>query len=392
MEQLATHPDDPYPGRRRLVRARSLRAKEPPGSLSHGERYRYLRAIKVGPMSTLYEALQVLLDRRVAVKVLPAEATPDADRVARFLREARLLASLRHPNIVEVFELDSREDGALCIVEELLAGEDLESLLSRRPRLDLDEALEIVQPVMGALVAAHRLGVVHRDLKPANIFLAREPHGTRPTLLDFGLARIAREALDRPALTGPGQILGSPLYMAPEQFLAPGEVDARADVWAMGVVLYEMLAGVAPFDAPSAQAVMVRIAREEPAPLASLRPDLPERVAGVIHAALAKDPAARHRSMQSFLGALLDCPQTAAAPSVHAVSEPTHEAGAADEVTTQQMPRPSASDASARVTSEDSRPWWKPRPTLVTGMVVGAVTLALALAILAIRSGPTGSS
>src|SRR6185295_5367786 len=224
-------------------------------ALSVGTRlgpYEVLSLIGPGGMGEVYRARDTRLDRDVAVKILPEGFTTDADRVARFQREAKVLASLSHPNIAIIHGLE-HADGVYALVMELVEGEDLAQRIARGP-LPLAEALPIARQIANALEAAHEQGIIHRDLKPANIKV--RPDGT-VKVLDFGLAKAmdlapsspAADALaDSPTITSPammtgvGMILGTAAYMSPEQ--ARGKsVDKRADIWAFGTVLYEMLTG-----------------------------------------------------------------------------------------------------------------------------------------------------
>ncbi|MDB4936208.1 MAG: Serine/threonine protein kinase [Labilithrix sp.] len=220
-----------------------------------GGKYLLEECLGIGGMGEVYRATNVSLGRKVAIKLLNKEHTSNEDDVMRFLREARAAAAIRHANVVDVFDVSRDDDGTPFIVQELLSGEDLEQYLGASDgRLPADEALEIMIPVADAVAAAHKQNVVHRDLKPANIYLARD--GTRivPKVLDFGACLYqtvgALSAKERRML------IGTPHYMAPEQITTATDVDARADVWAMGVILYELLVGETPFEAEDANAVM----------------------------------------------------------------------------------------------------------------------------------------
>src|SRR5262245_26847390 len=191
-------------------------------------------------MGEAYRAMNVSLGRAVAIKLLSPEYVNIEDDVLRFLREARAAAAVRHANVVDVLDVARDDDGTPFIVQELLSGEDLEHYLeSRGGRLSCAEAIDIMLPVADALAAAHRREVVHRDLKPANIFLARDGDKIIPKVLDFGAClfptlaeRSAKEAR---------MLIGTPHYMAPEQIVRKTEVDARSDVWALGIITYELL-------------------------------------------------------------------------------------------------------------------------------------------------------
>jgi len=220
----------------------------------------------VGGMGEVYRATNVSLGRKVAIKLLSSEYVHIEDDVMRFLREARAAAAVTHANVVDVFDVSRDDDGTPFIVQELLTGEDLEKYLKGRGgTLSADETLEIMIPVADAVAAAHAQKVVHRDLKPANIFLARVGSKIVPKVLDFGAClfptiaeRSAKEAR---------MLIGTPHYMAPEQILSKSEVDARSDVWALGVILYEMMVGETPFEAETANAVLNKVKTNPVPPL-----------------------------------------------------------------------------------------------------------------------------
>ena len=209
-----------------------------------GGRYRLDRLLGAGGMGAVWAATHTVTSQRRALKVV--KATIDEAMRRRILREARAASAVTHPNVVTVHDVIEGPDGAPVIVMDLLEGETLGDRLEREGRLAPAEAIRIMVPVLEALSMAHALGIVHRDLKPDNIFLSDVPK-----ILDFGVAKLT--AADGPArathlLTESGAMVGTPCYMAPEQAFADGEIDARADLWAIGVVLYECLAGVRPAD------------------------------------------------------------------------------------------------------------------------------------------------
>ena len=262
--------------------------------------------------------------KQVAVKVLLNSASLNPELYARFRREAEIASQLGHPNIVEVLDFDTLQDGTPFLVMEYLRGESLEQRLERGP-LPVDAALSIIRQVCSALQAAHRAGVVHRDLKPANVFLVPTDSGgvvsERVKLLDFGISKM----LDSQTLqTQEAVLIGTPQYMAPEQALGKNsEVDARTDIFALGCIVYELLSGRPPFagDGGSIVQVVFRIVHGQPEPLASLRPDLPSRVLGAVEKALAKSPQDRYPDVGSFIAELTGSPlQSLAGASVPSFS------------------------------------------------------------------------
>ncbi len=260
-------------------------------------KYRLLRLLGEGAAGNVWEAENLLVGRRVAIKILHPSVASRPDMQQRFLAEARLSARLAHPNVVDVFDLGRTDDGTPYIVMELLVGETLESMLARRHRLPATFACELMMQVLGTLVAAHALDIVHRDLKPANVMLVY-PHPDQPLVkvLDFGVAQgIHAEGLAAEA----GMIFGTPEYMAPEQ-AAGGAVDARSDVYAAGAILYELLAGEPPITGESTAVVLTRVLTAQPVALHIVAPDVPRDLEAIIMSALAKRPADRPSSAKQM--------------------------------------------------------------------------------------------
>ncbi len=258
-------------------------------SISH---YRVEGELGRGGMGVVYRAVDTQLERQVAIKVLSAEATHDEDRRRRFVQEARAASALNHPNIVTIYEVDAAE-GITFIAMELVDGTALDVLLARGP-LPLARSLEYAAHIAAALEAAHAAGIVHRDIKPANIVITRDG---RAKVLDFGVAKLIERPTDATMSavgTAPGLIIGTAAYMSPEQ--AQGlPVDGRSDLFSLGAVLYEMLAGRRPFASSSDIGLMTAILRDDPAPASSVRADVPAGVDAIVAHALAKAPAERYQ-------------------------------------------------------------------------------------------------
>ena len=250
-------------------------------------------------MSRVFLATEASLKRRVVVKLLPAEQA-SAVSAARFKQEIELAAHLRHPHILPVLTAGARDD-LLYYVMPYAEGESLRHRLARERLLPVADAVRIVQEIADALDYAHLRGVVHRDVKPENILL----EGDHAALTDFGVARAIVTAQGAARLTGTGLGIGTPGYMAPEQVSGESHVDARADVYALAVVAYEMLAGVPPFSGPTAQAVLAAHLRDAPPDLHAVRPEVPESLARAISRALAKDPEARFSTAGAFRDAVV---------------------------------------------------------------------------------------
>lgn len=269
------------------------RAVQPGDMIS--ERYRLVRLLDVGGMGEVWAARNVLTQKNFAVKFLLPELAERPDALERFIREAETAGSLEHPSIVDVFDVAQGEDGRPYIVMELLAGESLEARVERAGTLTSFEAAAFLAQIADALDVAHRAGVVHRDLSAANIFLVRNPEGGRPVpkILDFGVSKtLGPNASDR-TQTGNGAVLGCPEFMSPEQARGAESVDARTDVWSLGVVLYHALAGTAPFRAKNYNAMMVAILTRAHRPLLEVAPSVDRELADLVEGCLVKDRAAR---------------------------------------------------------------------------------------------------
>ena len=248
-----------------------------------------------GGMGIVYTALDPRLDRRVAIKVLPPELTRDDTAKQRFLQEAKAASALDHPNICTIYEINETPDGQLYLVMAYYAGETLKQRIERGP-LALDEAIEIATQVGQGLSKAHAAGIVHRDIKPANLIVTAD--GT-VKILDFGLAKLVGPE----AITQIGTPVGTVAYMSPEQ-LRGEDVEQRTDIWSLGVVLYEMLAGQRPFKGEGLEAVSANVLHGTPIPLARTRPSVPQDAERVVNRALVKQVADRYQAVVDLLGEL----------------------------------------------------------------------------------------
>jgi serine/threonine protein kinase len=262
------------------------------GSIVNGK-YRLARLLGDGGMGSVYEGLHAVLGTRVAIKVLHPELARRTGLVDRFLQEARVAAQIRSPHIVQVIDVDRTPDGHAYIVMELLEGEPLSSVLERHRKLSITVACEYATQVLEALEAAHALGVIHRDLKPENVFVTFA--GGKPVLklIDFGIAKARRTDPQNKNLTVAGVVMGTAEYMAPEQARSADKVDARADIYAVGVLLYEMIAGVRPIDGDDARVIALKVERGEVVPLVRAAPEVPREIAGLVHRAMAPRPELR---------------------------------------------------------------------------------------------------
>lgn len=263
------------------------------GSVVAGK-YRLIRVLGRGGMGVVYEAEHAMTRRRVAVKVLHAHHKENSDAARRFLNEAQSGGRIQHPNVVEVLDAGEDADGSLYLVLELLSGQDLATQLMRVRRLEVADTLTIIAQVLQALVVAHRQGIIHRDIKPENIFLTRSVTGdTVVKILDFGISKaIGGDQAFAPSVTQTNTTVGTPHYMSPEQARGERTIDTRADLWAVGVVMFECLAGKVPFDGETYNDQIVRVITEPHEPL--LDYDVPEDLSRIVDRALEKDRNRRY--------------------------------------------------------------------------------------------------
>ena len=284
-------------------------------------KYRIDALLGKGGMGAVFRAENTRIGKPVAIKILVRAYERGSESERRFSREARIVGSLGHPNIVEIFDLGALEDGAPYQVMELLEGRTLAERIRREGALEVDEALDVADQVLSALGAAHQRGIVHRDLKPDNVFLATRGGVPVVKLLDFGISKnLARED-ETLSLTRPGAVVGTPYYLSPEQ--AKGDpIDHRADIWSMGVVLYETLTGALPFQAENYNRLMMQILTTRPRPLRERRASIPEDVEAFVLRALAFDAAGRFQGaaeMRRAIRALRGRAQTASVDDVGVV-------------------------------------------------------------------------
>ncbi|MEA2697492.1 MAG: eukaryotic-like serine/threonine-protein kinase [Myxococcales bacterium] len=268
-------------------------------------KYQIERLIGKGGMAEVFAAVNVRTGKRVALKrINPALAATDEAR-ARFKREALAAGRINHPNVVTVFDVVEHQ-GATCLVMELLEGETLSQLLLRTKVLTPEVAIAVLIPAMRGVAAAHAHGVVHRDLKPDNIFLCRVGDNQRgeAKVLDFGVSKLAADGVDDVNITATGGLVGTPIYMAPEQVRGGKQIDQRTDVYTLGCVLYQMLTGRPPYQGEIYSALMVTIATQDPPRLRSLRPDVPVELEKIVHRAMARDVDARFQDVPAFIAAL----------------------------------------------------------------------------------------
>jgi eukaryotic-like serine/threonine-protein kinase len=268
-------------------------------------KYLVERLIKRGGMGAVYQGKHVLMDKRVAIKVLRPALAVDDDVVARFSREAKAASRISHPHAVSVTDFGESENGIVFLVMEYLEGRTLKEIIRSEGAMPLTRVVEIIRQVTGALDAAHGQGVVHRDLKSDNIMVSQTNGGDWAKVLDFGIAKIQQpEGVRDNDITAANLVIGTPQYMSPEQCSQTQPLDARSDIYSLGVIVYEMLAGRVPFTGESATMIMMQHVQDAPPSVLATRPDLPPAVDGVITRALAKVPGERFQTAGELFAVL----------------------------------------------------------------------------------------
>lgn len=353
-------------------------------------RYQIVRSIGAGGMGAVYEAIQLELEKRVAVKTLWPALASQPNMRTRFFREGRAAVRVRHPNAADVWDVGEHE-GTLYLVMEFLEGESLSARIAREGALPIDDVVALTLPLCAAIAAAHREGIVHRDLKPANLFLSRTRDGVMvPKVLDFGISKMVSDGMSQEELTASAAILGTPHYMSPEQIRSTRDVDGRTDVYALGVILYECVTGRRPFSGDPLYNLLAAIVEgERPSPRRH-RPDLPERFECVITRAMSANVDARFESVTALGNALLDFVDGRTAAQWEPVfgtrspqKEPPPERSdgprdaSLDASTLGSMQLVSAADIAPPVQRPAAMPVWR------VSLAIGAVVLGVALGGLA---------
>jgi pimeloyl-ACP methyl ester carboxylesterase/tRNA A-37 threonylcarbamoyl transferase component Bud32 len=347
------------------------------------DRYTIISFLGVGGMGEVYLAEDTKLGRKVALKTLPAEFTDDKERLRRFQQEARAASALNHPNLLTIHEIGA-EGGAHFIAAEYIDGETLRTRLEQG-RMKIDDALDVAQQAAFALTAAHGAGIVHRDIKPENVMVR---HDGIVKVLDFGLAKLledhAREMVDHEAdtralvLTDPGRVLGTPAYMSPEQ--ARGlDLDARTDIWSLGVVVYEMLAGRPPFRGETKSHTVVSILETEPPPLNTFAPETPAELQRIVRKALTKDRDSRYQTARDLMIDLKNLRR-----DLDVRSEILRSTAPDPVVTTDTTVAPETSGSRDAVTVSGAPAWAEQRGEGSVGYRIAAMVAMFLLALLAI--------
>jgi serine/threonine protein kinase len=268
-----------------------------PGDILAGK-YRLVRKLGEGGMGVVYEAIHMRIQQRVAIKMLLPEVLDLPEVVPRFEREARAAGKLRSDNTTRVLDVDLSENGLPYMVMEFLDGVDLGNMLEKKGALPITEAIDYVLQACNAMAEAHAEGVIHRDLKPSNLFVTT---GGKVKVLDFGISKLENDKEAR--VTATQTVVGTPLYMSPEQVRSAKHVDARSDIWSLGIILYELVTGRTPFEG-STTAAAAAICIDDPPPLANFRQGVPAELERAILVALQKDPNARFGNVQLLAQAI----------------------------------------------------------------------------------------
>ncbi|HEY6080907.1 MAG TPA: serine/threonine-protein kinase [Polyangiaceae bacterium] len=289
-----------------------------PGTQVAG-RYRVERTLGTGGMGVVVEATHLQLAQRVAIKFLLPELCSQRDSVTRFLREARAAVRIESEHVARVMDVGTSDEGVPFLVMEYLEGLDLAQLLQREQRLPFAQAVSLIVQAADAIAEAHSLGIIHRDLKPSNLFLATRRDGTKSLkVLDFGISKAVAEASSSglATRTATATVMGSPHYMSPEQVRSSKDVDPRADIWSLGVILHELLAGEPPFRAETLPGVLASIVADPPASLRASRPDVPSALEAVVARCLQKDRSQRYATVPELSRALSALTPSEAQPAL----------------------------------------------------------------------------
>ncbi|MBI5537412.1 MAG: protein kinase [Deltaproteobacteria bacterium] len=363
-------------------------------------KYRVEKVIGEGGMGVVVAARHLQLDEFVAIKFLLPEVAQNPEAVERFAREARASIKIKSEHVVRVMDVGTMEGGIPYMVMEYLQGGDLSALLQvRKGPLGIHEAIEYLLQGCEALADAHVLGIVHRDLKPANLFLSQRSDGT-PCIkvLDFGISKVTGTSSSGMQMTKTSAVMGSPLYMSPEQMVSSRDVDVRSDIWALGAILYETLTGVPPFTGDTLPQVCALILQNDPVPLRMHRPDIPEGLDRIVLRCLQKKREARFQNVAELAVALLEYGPKQARSSVERITRVLTASGLSNSA----LALPPSSTAPPVAGGQTAGAWTQTasgkrssNKSLIVAAIVAVLLVgagASILAVRALRSGPDSSA
>lgn len=344
-------------------------------------KYELERLIGLGSSGSVYAARHTQLNHKVALKFLREELRTDAEAVERFFREAQAAAGIGSEHIASVTDMGQSDDGIPFLVMEYLEGQTLARAMREQSKLDIERAATIATQLCHALAAAHDKGIIHRDMKPDNVFLVPRADGSElAKVLDFGIAKIHNPASEARALTVNGTTLGTPNYMAPEQAKALKDIDGRVDVYSVGVILYEMVAGTQPITGSSFTDIIVKATQEDPEPPSTHREDLPPELEKIILKAMARDRTWRYQSARELAEALEAFVDPTAARLSSA--SPAHSPSSAEVKT----PVPVKGPPTAKMPTVDANAGAPERGKMM-GLIIGGAVLLVVLLIAAVIAG-----
>jgi serine/threonine-protein kinase len=342
-------------------------------------KYRVDRVLGQGGMGVVVAATDTQLDRRVAIKFLLPDAMKNADVVTRFAREARAAAKIHSEHVARVIDVGELDTGAPYMVMEYLEGRDLADRIRAPPAVPVADAARYVLQACEALAEAHAAGIVHRDLKPANLFLAQRPdHTVSVKVLDFG---ISKAPVDGGGITSTQAVMGSPHYMSPEQLMSAKHVDPRSDVWSLGVVLYETLAGMPPFQGETMPEIVAQILQSPTPSVRAVRTDVPAELEAVVVRCMAKDPGARFADVAELARALVPfapdaAPSAERAARILGVPSTGRASGEASAPTSIAAPAGTPAEVRPDTAWGNTRAAGVPQPGRAPYVVVGVVLVA----------------
>jgi serine/threonine-protein kinase len=347
------------------------------GDVLHGK-YRIDRVLGMGGAGVVVAGHHLQLAQNVAIKFLLPEALPSSEALIRFTREARAAVRIKSEHVARVLDMGTLETGTRYIVMEYLVGNDLSHWIEKNGSLPVDQAVTFVLQACEAIAEAHALGIVHRDIKPANLFVIRRPDGQLSVkVLDFGISKIPATIASTTdlSMTKTNAAIGTPLYMSPEQMSSARRVDSRADIWSLGVVLYELVSGQVPFEGPTIANIFVGVTTRPAPSLRVSRPDIPRGFETVVAKCLERDPALRYQSVAELAMALVSYAPARAQESVHRICGTMQAAGLS---VNNGVPISDPAGGTPGVTTR-RRPRWS--------LAFGAIALALIATGIARRSG-----